>query len=144
MDPRQVQWEPVTRPGIFVLNLATTFQSYICWNGYIQNLKPWKEMETVAGKIIPVEFKNNSLIGFHLPPTNSQPHLHLHVVCPTSDLPQGQFIMGVLIWTLTYLAPSFHREFSTNILKVKKRGRQIWQCSSEDSHYLLDSDDIAR
>lgn len=54
-------------------------------------------METIAGKIIPMEFKNNSLIGFHLPPTNSQPHLHLHVVCPTSDLPQGQFIMGVLI-----------------------------------------------
>ena len=53
-------------------------------------------METVAGNIIPTEFKNNSLIGFHLPPTNSQSHLHLHVVCPTSDLPPGQFVMGTL------------------------------------------------
>ena len=51
---------------------------------------PQKEFETIAQTLIPDEFKNDSLIGFHLPPTNSQPHLHLHVVCPVSKLPQGK------------------------------------------------------
>ena len=54
-----------------------------------------KETEMVAENIIPVEFKNNSFVGFHLPPTNSQLHLHLHVVCPESNLPQGRCSDGI-------------------------------------------------
>lgn len=94
-------------------------------------------METVAGNIIPTEFKNNSLIGFHLPPTNSQSHLHLHVVCPTSDLPPGQFVMGTLGRT----------EFNMKYYILKrgvKKGTKYVKVHLGTSIILLTSDEIAR
>ena len=85
----------MARSGIFVSNLVTLFRSHLSCSAFHAEFETLKEMEIVAENIIPMEFKNNSLVGFHLPPTNSQSHLHLHVVCPASNLPQGQCSDGI-------------------------------------------------